>query len=197
MSASVPPVPPVRPVRLIRRRVVGITMLAAALLVAAPAPARAGVASSSATQEYCGRLVALQDTVTGVRAAMTGPAVFTAIRTAAKEFRKVAADAPAKIASDMALLAKSFSDLDRALRPLASKVRAAKSQADYDRQAARVSAVVARWSKAHDQQAIADAQAAVDDWTEAGCGFRLSSGTGASGDTATTTTTSPSVTSGR
>jgi hypothetical protein len=55
----------------------------------------------------------------------------------------------------------------------------------------------AGWNKAHDQQAIADAQAAVDDWTEAGCGFRLSSGTGSSGDAATTTTTSPSVTSGR
>ena len=181
----------------VRRGVVGITMLAAALLVAVPAPARAGVASSTATQEYCGRLVALQDTVTGVRAAMTGPTVFAAIHKVAKEFRKIAADAPEKIADDMGLLAKSFSDLDRALRPLASKIRAAKSQADYDRQADRVSAVFTRWSKAHDQQAIADAQAAVDDWTEAGCGFRLSSGTGSSGDTATTTTTSPSVASGR
>jgi hypothetical protein len=183
----------------LRLRAVGMTMLAAALLVAVPAPARAGVgvAASTATQEYCGRLVALQDTVSGVRSAMTGPAVFTAIRRAAEEFRSVAADAPEKITDDMALLAKSFSDLDRALRPLASKIRAAKSQADYDRQAARVSAVFTRWSKAHDQQAIADAQAAVDDWTEAGCGFRLSSGTGSSSDTATTTTTSPSDTSGR
>jgi hypothetical protein len=186
--------------RLVRRRVVGITMLATALLVAVPAPARAGlvgVASSTATPEYCGRLVALQDTVAGVRAAVTGPAVFAAIRRAAKEFRKVAADAPGKIADDMALLAKSFSDLDRALRPLASKIRAAKSQADYDGQAERVSAVFERWSNAHDQQAIADAQAAVDEWTQASCGFRLSSGTGSSDDTAATTTTNPSVTSGR
>ncbi len=159
----------------VRIRVVGVVVLAAALLVASPASAaRAGVPAPPGTEEYCGRLVSLRDTVTGVRAAMTGPEVFAAIRKVAKEFRRVAADAPDMIADDMALLAKSFSNLDRALRPLASTIRPAENQADYDRMVARVSAVVTRWQGAQDQEAVNDAQAAVDRWLDNACGFRLS-----------------------
>lgn len=164
-------------------------MLAVALFVAVPAPAsaRAGVPPPPGTLEYCGRLVSLRDTVTGVRAASTGPAVFAAIRKAAKEFRRVAADAPEMIADDMAVLATSFSDLERALRPLASTIRPAKSQAEYDRMVARISAVVTRWQDAQDQQAITDAQAAVDQWLENACGFRLSTTDTATSSTTTTT----------
>jgi len=166
-----------------RLRLFGVTIFAAALLVAVPTTARAGVPPPAGTVEYCGRLVSLRETATGVRAAMTGPAVFAAIRKAAKEFRQVAADAPDKIADDMALLAKSFSDLDRALRPLASTIRPAKSQADYDRMLARIQRAYTEWRDAQDQQAITDAQAAVDQWLENACGFRL-----APSDTTTTTT---------
>lgn len=177
------------------RRFVPLVVLATGLAMVAPASARAGVPPPREVTQYCARLVVLRDVASGVNAAASGAEVFAAIAKTAKEFRKVAADAPEPIAEAMALLAGSVSDLDRALQPLAATVRPAKSEAALDRMLTRIRRVIARWADAQDQAAVGAAQAAVDDWTESYCGFRLSGDSGSTGSGAGTTTTTVPATS--
>lgn len=154
-------------------RVATAVVLAFGLLGAGSTIARAGVPPPPETDEQCARFVQLQDAIGAVRAATTGPATFAAIRKAARQLRKTAAKAPDTIADDMQTLAVSFTELERALRPLAAKVRPTDDEAAATEMLEKVQDVFSRWADTQDVDALNRAQTAVDDWIDAACGFRL------------------------
>lgn len=124
-------------------------------------------------QEQCARFVELQDAMDAVRVQSTSTKSFASIRKAARVFRRVAKQVPDAVRDEMALLAASISDLDRALRPFASKVQRVDDAEEYEDLLAEVQDAFTGWVEDQDAEALGEAQAAVDDWLEATCGFRL------------------------
>ena len=73
----------------------------------------------------------------------------------------------------MELLASSYAELWKAIRPIEKKIRAADDADSANRALAKIAGVVERWSADQDVDALADAQAGVDDWLGSSCGFRF------------------------
>lgn len=169
--------------------VVVVAVASAGMLVADVTPARAATPSPSGTDAQCTRFVQLRDVVLAVNGATTGREALAAIKKASRAFRRAADRAPEAIAKDMALLAKSFSELDRALRPLASDLRSARNGDASDGVLTHIHDVFSRWAATQDTAALGEAQTAVDDWVAAECGFRLAPDTTTETTTPTPTTT--------
>lgn len=138
--------------------------------------ARAGAPRATASESACADFVALQEAFVGLGGGTTPKEIFASIHRAARVFRRVASDAPEAIADDMALLARSIGALDRKLASLASSVRPAQSRQQLDRMLGEIRDAFASWTRTQDVEALGTAQAAVDDWVDATCGFRLGAG---------------------
>lgn len=159
----------------------GLAVLVACGLAVLPlASAGAGVpppttTTSPAASDQCVRFGELRAAFDAINQQQSITKTFTAISQAARRFRRVARQAPDEIAADMTLLARSMTALQHTLDSFRDELHKTRKAKAYENMIDPVQQAFEEWAKAQDTEALGAAQADVQAWLTATCGFDLGS----------------------